>query len=159
KGVQQYRAGNLRAASWFDAGETAFLAGLGCSAQELFDFVEDFCQMGEPAFETVLLITALRRDYFLNELQGRPTGRLVDMATLPAKDARLGGIAWLPRIIVKAQAKLRGEMPAELMYCCGGDRQFLKSIGMHPADFLRLVWRTGGDEEKVLAAVKQHTGR
>ena len=35
----------------------------------------------------------------------------------------IDGIAWLPRILVKARLKLRGEMPADLMYGCGGDRQ------------------------------------
>ena len=55
-----------------------------------------------------------------------PTGHTVDMEQLPAKAAQVDGIAWLPRIIAKARAKLRGEMPPDLMYDCGGDRDFLE---------------------------------
>ena len=69
------------------------------------------------------------------------------------------GIAWLPRLIVKAQAKLRGEMPAELMYGCGGDRPFLHGINTHLADFLRLVWAVDGDQQKVLAFVREQIKR
>ena len=159
KGVQHYRAGHTRPTAWFNPDEIAWLTAIGCSTQELFDFVEDFCNWEDPTFETVLLITAVRREYFLTEMQSKPTGRLVDMRTLPAKSAQLGGFAWLPRIIVKAQAKLRGEMPAELMYDCGGDRQFLSDLGIHPADFLRLVWRTNGDEQAMLAEIKRLTRR
>jgi len=64
--------------------------------------------------------------------------------------------ARLPRLIEKAKAKLRGEMPPELMYCCGGDRAFLREHGIHPADFLREVWAAGDDTKKILQYVRQN---
>ena len=69
--------------------------------------------------------------------------------------ASLGGHRWLPRIIVKAQAKLRGEMPPELMYGCGGDRPFLKNLGIHPGDFLEAVWRAGNNKQHVLDYLRE----
>ena len=69
--------------------------------------------------------------------------------------ATLGGYAWLPRIIAKARAKLRGEMPPDLMYSCGGDRRFLKSIGADPADFLQQVWEAGDDDQNILDYVNE----
>ena len=156
--VSAYRAGQRNPAACFSHEQTAFLAAIGCSPQEVFDFAEDWCQSEDPAFETVLLITAARRDYLLVEQQGRPSGKVIDSGQLPAKNAELGGIAWLPRIIPKAEAKLRGEMPPELMYGCGGDRPFLRRMNIHPADFLRLVWSVKGDAQKVLAFVKCSRG-
>ena len=69
----------------------------------------------------------------------------------------MDGIPWLPRIIKKAEAKLRGEMAPDLMYGCGGDRNFFREHRLNPADFLRHVWAADGDEAKVLAYVKAAT--
>ena len=148
--VRTYRAGNRRPETFFRTDERTFLASIACTPRELYDFVEDWCEAGEPSFETVLLITAVRRDYFLFVQKGCPSREVIDMDTLPAKGAELAGIAWLPRIIAKARAKLRGEMPPELMYGCGGDRPFLRSVNIHLADFLRMVWSAGDDDQKVI---------
>ena len=156
KAIEQYRQGNRSAPACFNAEQAAFLARIGCSAQEVYDFAEDFVTYGEPSFGTALLITAVRRDYFLVVQNGRPTGRVIRMEELPAKDAELAGFKWLPRLISKARAKLRGEMPAELMYGCGGDRAFLKRVDIHPADFLRAVWWAHDDDEKIIGYVRQH---
>jgi hypothetical protein len=155
RGANAYRAGNKRADSLFDAADKAFLARIGCSAQELFDFIEDGIRRGEPSYDVALLLTALRREYFLQVQGGKPSGKTVEMDRLPAKNEKLGGIEWLPRIIEKAKAKLRGEMPPELMYCCGGDVAFLRGVKIHPADFLRFVWSVDGDPQKVLQFVRQ----
>ena len=41
------------------------------------------------------------------------------------------------------------------MFCCGGDRNFLREHGnIHPADFLRVVWAADKDESKIAAYVK-----
>jgi hypothetical protein len=40
------------------------------------------------------------------------------------------------------------------MYCCGGDRAFLSKHDIHPADFLRVVWAAGDDDQKILEHVK-----
>lgn len=121
-----------------------FLDGIGCSAQELFDLVEDDVTMGEPGPETAMKITAVRREYYLDVEKGRAPERVMQVSEFPSRQATLGGIPWLPRILKKAQGKLRGQLPAELMYCCGGDRQFLKAHGLEPDAFLRAVWRAGG---------------
>ena len=78
------------------------------------------------------------------------------MDALPSKSAQLGGFEWLPRIIEKARVKLRGEMPPDLMYCCGGDRAFLREHGIHAADFLHEVWAAGDDTARILAFVRRH---
>jgi hypothetical protein len=150
KAVQTYHAGNRRPEIVFKPAERSFLASIGCTPRELYDFVEDWCGANEPSFETVLLITAVRRDYFLFVQKGQLSREVIDIEALPAKGAELAGIAWLPRIIAKAKAKLRGEMPPELMYGCGGDRPFLRSVNIHPADFLRMVWSAGDDGQKVI---------
>ena len=76
------------------------------------------------------------------------------MDGLPAKDAEVEGIAWLPRLIPKAEAKLRGEMPPDLMYGCGGDRKFFKTHQVDEADFLQKVWSAHGNQAEIVAWVK-----
>jgi hypothetical protein len=146
KALQQYRHGNRNAGNYFTPTEHAELASIGCRASELYDFAEDDPDLD---WETALLITAARRDYFLQVQQGRASTERLDAEVFPAKKAKLLGTEWLPRIILKAKAKLRGELPDELMYCCGGDRTFLKNHDIHPADFLRAVWDAGNDDEKI----------
>lgn len=143
----------------FDANDADFLAGCGCTPQELFDFVDDFLAYGEPDYATTVAVQAIRRDYFLNVLGGRATGRVAAMADLPAKSAAVEGIAWLPRLIVKARLKLRGEMPPELMYGCGGDRPFLRGVNLTLPRFLELVRDSGDDDRKIIAAVKASARR
>ena len=87
KAVTAYKAGNRQPATYFNPGETAFLAGIGCTPQEVYDFAEDWCGAQEPALATVLLITAARRDYFQTIQQGQPAGPAIAMGDLPAKDA------------------------------------------------------------------------
>ena len=155
KSVLAYRGGKRDAGSLFSPKQKAFLATLGATPQEIFVFVEDHARGGEPSLEATLLVTAVRRDYFLFEQQGRWSQRVVAMASLPAKSAAVDGIAWLPRLIVKARAKLRGEMPPELMYGCGGDRPFLRGVNIHLADFLRVVWAAGEDDRPVVEYVQR----
>jgi hypothetical protein len=153
-GSDAYRAGKRDADSMFSAAHRTFLSEIGATPQEIFDFVEDSFYGGDPGVETTLLITAVRRDYYLVVQKGQASGRLIDMDKLPSKSAQMGGIEWLPRIIEKAHAKLRGEMPPELMYGCGGDRAFLREHGIHPADFLREVWAAKDDHQRILDYVR-----
>ena len=154
-----WHAGRKTPGTLFSAADQAFLAGLGCTTQELFDFVDDAqCSDGDPDCETSLAVTASRRDYFLNVLAGKSTGRMATMASLPAKSAEVDGIAWLPRLIVKARLKLRGEMPAELMYGCAGDRPFLRRMNLDLPRFLELVRDAGPDDRRIVNAVKQAAG-
>jgi len=154
-GLEAYRAGRRDAQAMFNAEQVELLKSIGATPQEIFDFVEDTFHGGDPGFETALLVTAVRRDYFMVVQMAQRSGRLIDMDKLPAKAAQLDGIEWLPRIIEKAHAKLRGEMPSELMYCCGGDRAFLREHGIHPADFLREVWAAGDDKKRILEFVRR----
>lgn len=154
--VSLCRSGKTDFASWFSADDKAFLKSIGCREREFFDFVEDHCHSGgdEPTAETALLIAAARRDFFNVVQQGKTSGRIVQPCELPAKTADMGGIPWLPRIIAKARAKLRGEMDPDTMFGCGGDRAFLSRHNIHPADFLRAVWAAEEDDQKILAFVK-----
>ncbi|MXX11654.1 MAG: DUF5069 domain-containing protein [Nitrospira sp. SB0677_bin_15] len=133
----------------------AFLDSIGTSAQELYDFVEDWVEDGEPDFETVAAITNVRRAYFLTVQEGKPSNVVIASATLPSGYAKLGGYRWLPRIIAKARAKLRGELAPDIMFGCGADRPFLRSVNMEPAEFLKTVWDAGTDDRAVLDAVQK----
>jgi hypothetical protein len=159
RGVAAWKSGRRTPATMFSKEDIGFLASIGCTAQELFDFVDDEQEYGEPDFATTLAVAALRRDYFLNALHGRSTGRIASMDDLPAKSAAVDGIAWLPRIIEKAHLKLRGEMPDDLMYGCGGDRQFLRSVSMTLPQFLELARDCGDDRRRIIDAVKKSAGR
>lgn len=81
------------------------------------------------------------------------------MKELPAKSAAVDGIPWLPRLIVKARLKLRGEMNPDLMYGCGGDRPFLRERGMTLPQFLQLVRDKGDDDRAIIEAVKKSAAR
>ena len=110
---------------------------------------------GEPDLETVLDVQRIRRDYFLGILHGKWTGQVVPMSALPLKTEAVDGIAWLPRLIVKARLKLRGEMPPDLMYGCGGDRPFLRRMGFTLPGFLERVRDCGDDDLAIVEAVKR----
>ncbi|MGZ5504539.1 MAG: DUF5069 domain-containing protein, partial [Chthoniobacterales bacterium] len=137
KALVKYRNEHRQLSSFFTPREVGVLRSFGAKPMELFDYAEDSSDL-DP--ETALLITAVRRDYFLTEQKGKWSEKEILMEKLPAKDAQLAGIVWLPRLIEKAKARLRGELPNELMYCCGGDRRFFRTHDLHPADFLRYVW-------------------
>lgn len=151
--VAHYAAGRRGAETFFDAGQQRLLAANGLTAQNLYDYAEDQLAGGEPGFERALAIETLRRDYFLNVQHGASSPRILDVTALPAKTDAVEGIAWLPRIIPKSKAKLRGELPESLMYCCGGDRRFFRQHDIHPAEFLSLVWRHENDDAAIIAWV------
>ena len=132
-----------------------FLDSIGTSAQELYDFVEDWVEDGEPDFVTVAAMTNVRRAYFLTVQEGKPSNTVIPSATLPSGYAEMGGYQWLPRIIAKARAKLRGELAPDIMFGCGADRPFLRSVNMEPAEFLKTVWDAGTDDRAILDAVQK----
>jgi hypothetical protein len=148
--VGLYAQGRRGAETYFDRGAKAWLAANGLTAQALYDYAEDQHEGGEPGYDQALAIELVRRDYFLNAQGGRPSSQVLSEASLPPKSATLAGIEWLPRIIPKAHAKLRGELPPSLMYCCGGDRRFLKARDILPAEFLTLIRRHEGNDEAVI---------
>jgi hypothetical protein len=154
KAVALNKEGNRELNSYFSPEETAFLASIGLRPINLYDYAEDMNGAGEPDWNTVLLLAAARRDYFLYHQHGITNSVVTEADSLPPKPEALAGIPWLPRIIKKAQCFLEGGLCHEIMYCCGGDRRFLKEHDIHPADFLRIIWASGGDQEKILAHVK-----
>ncbi len=157
--VSAYSSGQRGADTVFDSDATTWLESNGLTAQYLYDYAEDENNYGEPGYEHALSIELIRRDYFINVQRGLASGVMADPAAWPAKDAQLEGIVWLPRILPKARAKLRGELPESMMYGCGGDRKFFKANDILPAEFLSLIWRTGNDDQAVLAWVKNRLGR
>ncbi len=138
----------------FSTEDAAFLASIGCSTQELFDFVDDFLVYGEPDIESVLAIQTIRRDFFLNQLQGKASSQVASMDSLPPKTASVEGFPWLPRAIAKARLKLRGEMPPDLMYGCGGDRAFFSKVKMPLPRFLEVVRDAGDNNRIIIDAIK-----
>jgi len=154
--VKRYEKGDDNYSAWFNKDDQTFLASIGYKPREFFDFVEDHVneEGGEPSKETAVLVAAVRRDYLLVEQKGKTSGKEIDSSTLPPKTAALEGFVWLPRIIAKAEAKLRGELDSNTMFGCGGDRAFLSSQDIHPADFLRVVWAAKGDKAKIVHFVK-----
>jgi hypothetical protein len=157
KAVRLYQSGNKDSGTYFSSEESAFLAGIGHTAQEVFDFAEDYVSGGEPDFETFLQIAALRRHYFLNVMQGQAGDKVVDTGDLPPKSEAVAGIEWLPRIIPKARAKLSGEMSPDLMFGCGGDRNFFKKHRIHPAEFLAFVMMNFDNDDAIIDFVVQRS--
>jgi hypothetical protein len=151
KAQVKYRNENRKVETMFTPREVGVLREFGAKPMELYDYAEDSADLD---WETALLITAVRRDYFMHEQNSTWTEKTIDVDKLPAKTDEIDGIPWLPRIIEKAKARLRGEMPNELMYCCGGDRKFFRAHDIHPADFLRMVWAAKGKQEKIVDYVK-----
>jgi len=151
-----YQSGNKDYQRWYDESDRDFLKSIGYQPLEFFDYVEDYAVHQDPSPTIALMIASVRRDY-LDVVQGGVLSEVrVMSADLPPKDSALEGYVWLPRIIAKARAKLRGELHPESMYCCGGDRGFLRQHDIAPADFLRAVWAAGADDSKILNYVKSH---
>ncbi len=150
-----YKAANFDYNKDYTAEDLEFLASIGYKRRELFDFIEDFVDEGVPTPTTALLVAAVRRDYFMVEQGGNASDKEINRDDLPSRSDELDGIAYLPRILVKARAKLKGELDPDTMFGCGGDRNFLSRHGnIPPADFLRRVWASGGDDSKVVDWLK-----
>jgi hypothetical protein len=151
KALVKYGNDNRNVQTMFTTREVGVLRGFGAKPMELYDYAEDSSELD---WETALLICSVRRDYFMHEQKGVWSTKTIDVDKLPPKDAEFEGVAWLPRLIEKAKARLRGEMPDDLMYCCRGDRRFFRAHDIHPADFLRMVWAAKGKPEKIVTYIK-----
>jgi hypothetical protein len=151
RAVALYAQGKRGADTYFTPEEKNFLSSNGLTPQHLYDYAEDHNGYdGEPGLEQALGIELVRRDYFKNAQRSQPSARVLDASKLPAKAEAVRGIEWLPRLIPKARAKLRGELSPSLMYCCGGDRRFFKEHDILPAEFLALVWRHENDDAAIV---------
>ncbi len=154
KCLAHHRGGKTNWSTWYSEADLAFLASIGHKPGEFFDFVDDFANGGGVSPASALLIAAVRRDYFTTIQKNQWSPRFVAPSELPAKTAAVDGITWLPRVLAKARAKLRGEMDPDTMFGCGGDRDFFTRHDIHPADFLRHVWSAGDDDAKVISWVQ-----
>jgi len=157
--VRTYEAGIQSADEMFTHEQLSFLTFIGQSAQEMFDYAEDYVSGGEPSFGDVAAVADIRRSYFLEVQKGKPSQNQLDPNTLPSRGAELGGLVWLPRILAKAHSKLRGELHPNVMYGCGGDRAFLKLCDIHPAELLRKVWQNENNDQAVVDWVVRRSGR
>ncbi len=150
RAITEYEQGNQDARTYFNPDDLDLLASLGMSAREVFDYAEDYVTYGEPDFAMFAKIHEVCRGYFDQVQKGRPSSVVAGLQEFPPPHAVVAGLPWLPRIIEKARAKLRGELPPYLMYACPGDRRFLRNHNIHPAEFLRKVWELENDREKLV---------
>ncbi len=154
--IAMYKNGIQNVGTMFSMEEENFLHSIGATPQEIFDFVEDWCDDGVPDPETILAITKIRRDYFIQEQHSQWVWHPRHPASFPGPYAELAGLPWFPRIIEKARAKLQGELPSDLMYCCGGDRRFLRTVSKSPVEFLQVVWDAGDETDRIVKFVTDH---
>ncbi len=155
--VKRYQSGDKDFTAYYQSKDAALLAEIGYKPREFFDFVEDFCEEGAPSPSTALLVASVRRDYFQVVMAGKPGTKELTRDDIPTFGDELDELVYLPRMLAKAKAKLRGELDPDLMYGCGGDRAFLeRNGGLHPADFLRQVWAADGEDAKVLAWIRSN---
>jgi Domain of unknown function (DUF5069) len=156
--VALYAKGQRDAQTYFDKTQTAWLAANGITAQHMYDYAEDQNAGGEPGIGHAVLIESARHNYFINVQHGNPSTIVLDESKMPSKTETAKGIEWLPRIIPKAKAKLKGELPASLMFCCGGDRRFFKAHDILPSEFLGVVWRNGDNDAAIIDWVVARSG-
>ncbi|MGE4550962.1 MAG: DUF5069 domain-containing protein [Opitutales bacterium] len=157
--VDRYQQGHNSPEGLLNEEELDFLSSIGMNLMDVFDFAEDWVREGVPDLATFLLIHDARRDYFLREQGSQVSGKQLDSTTLPAKTDEAQGIRWLPRIIPKARAKLRGELPSDTMFCCGGDRNFFRTNDVHPSEFLRVVREAGGNDSVIIDWVVERSSQ
>ena len=150
RAVETFAQGIREPDQLFSQEDRVFLQSIGASVQEIYDFVEDWSEERVPAPEVIREVTGLRREYFIKVQEGKLESPNLISVTLPSPSASMGGHRWLPRIIAKARAKLRGELPPNIMYGCGMDRPFLQERNIALPEFLRKVWEAGEDDGKIL---------
>jgi len=157
KAVERYAAGDHDKTSYYNEPELAFIKTNGFRIQDFYDYAEDWIHHQEPSYEIAQSIEQVRREYFLYKQNSQASDKRISDADLPAKSDTLNGIRWLPRILPKARGKLLGELPDEIMYCCGGDRHFLATHDIHPSEFLRVVWANMDNDDAILAFVEKRS--
>lgn len=149
-----YEAGSRSPTGIANPDALDFLKTIGISAQFLFDCVDDLSRYGDPDLTTFLTLCHIRAGYFHDVMKGALAPRTVDECELPLKTEEFDGIAWLPRIIRKAQCFLSGCLCPEIMYGCGGDRAFLARYKVSLPDFLAEVRDTDGDPKRMAAFLR-----
>jgi hypothetical protein len=146
----QYMAGCCDPKVILSSENLAELTSLGLSAQFLYDCVDDLARYGDPSLETFVALAQIRTNYFTDVLKSRHAASEAPESSLPPKSAEFQGVAWLPRIIEKAQRFLAGSLCPDIMYGCAGDRKFLSTHGATLPGFLEIVRDTQGDPQAAL---------
>lgn len=154
KGVKRYEAGRQSPEEMFKDEEAIFLNSIGCSTQEMFDFCDDYVRWGDVIYEHVEELQAVRYEHFTENLDSQPAATRMRMDEFPAKNDEIEGILWLPRLILKARAKLAGTLPADLMYGWGGDRKFFREKNVNPAELLRVTQKSGESNQPIIDYIK-----
>ena len=156
-GVERFHHNpNAAPDSFFTQDEQIFISSIGSQAREIYGYIAEYAMRGIPSPSTVLLITTVRRHYFMTTQRGMMSSTdLVTEADLAGENEVFHDVPYLLRLMQKAEAKLSGRLSPEIMYFDAKDRACLKQCGnIHPADFLNLVWQCRGDKTKVLTAIK-----
>ena len=148
--LKSYREGVRDPARILPPVGMTMLEELGLSPVFVFDCVDDLSRYGEPSKDVFVELAAVRILHFREVMNSTPAVAQVPESSLPRKADQYKGIAWLPRIIRKAQCFLEGSLSADIMYGCAGDRAFLKEYGATLPDFLIMVRDAGGDADKAL---------
>lgn len=144
-----YKAGHQTPDGVANSDATEFLKTIGVSTQFLFDCVDDLSRYGEPDLKTFLALCDIRAGYFREVQHSVPPSRTVDECELPPKTEEFDGIAWLPRVIRKAECFLHGCLCPDIMYGCAGDRAFLEKHHVSLVDFLSTVRDTDGSPARM----------
>ncbi|MFM8716670.1 MAG: hypothetical protein ACKOF3_07805 [Spartobacteria bacterium] len=110
-----YKAGCRTPSQILPVADLETLAKFGISPQFLYDAVDDLARYGEPGKDVFVELAQIRADYFQTTLHGRPPLRIIQEPELPPKSAEFQGVAWLPRIIRKAQCFLEGSLCDDIM--------------------------------------------
>jgi hypothetical protein len=157
KGYEAYQAGGREPGAYLTEDDQNFLTEIGANQQDIYDFTDDYIRYSAPDWETFWSVQIIRFNYFKLVMKSLPGTYIRPTTEYTAKSAQLNGIAWLPRIIEKAQHKLRGELDPDVMYGCGGDRAFLEEHNLHMAEFLQLVWNHFDDPQAIAAYIEEHS--
>src|SRR5579884_4274192 len=92
-------------------------------------------------------------------------GYVLAVAVMQALDLRatpprrwsdeLDGIRWLPRMIDKARAAMKGTLGDYLYGQSPMDRSLLRALGLSYKDFTRIVREAGDDDERVMQLLRE----
>ncbi len=154
--VERYHSNShVNPLQFFYPSELEFLTSIGYKAREMFDYIADYAQTGQPSPSAALLIASKRRTYFFTAQRAmNSTSKAISLAELPSPEDDFGGYVYMPHIISKAEAKLRGTLEDGIMYGDARDRQFFaENGGIAPADFLGMVNNVRGDRQRLITSI------
>ena len=95
RAVTTYKDGTRDPDQLLSKEESIFLASIGTSPQEVYDFVEDWIEDSEPTPEIIRQITGVRRDYILTVQNGMSSSKTLSSASLPSPSEDVG---WLSMV-------------------------------------------------------------